>query len=258
MDENRVRLTIVPSGGDDGPLAASDFLKQVDALKKLVSLVQGGSVDAKVVKLSMNSPAVIELEAGDTEEGSKANLLSFFHDIFNVTHKAATPQNLTRDVFDLLKDFSSVVGRGIQRSIITTNYDEIVVDLMARQRIESVFGQDYTREGTIDGMLEAVNIHGKVNNCALYPIIGPSRISCRFDESLFKQVRPALGRYVLVEGILKYRWRERYPFEAMINRIEVLPNWEDQPKFADVLGIAPDATKGAPSEDFVRAARNGW
>ena len=259
MDENRILLTIMPSGGDDGPIEVSDFLKQVDALKRLVNFAAvSGDVDARVVGLSMNSPACIELEACRPKSNEKVYLNAFFHDVYNVVESGATPISFSREIFDAVKDFASVVGKGVSSSIIKTANDEIRVDITAKDRIDGIFGRDYARDGTIDGMLEAVNIHGKVNNCALYPITGPNRVSCRFEEKLFKQVRPALGRYVLVDGSLKYRWRDKFPHEATISRLEVLPKWEDQPTFAEILGLAPEATGGLVSEDFSKAARNGW
>ncbi|MBP1804678.1 hypothetical protein [Rubellimicrobium aerolatum] len=259
MDENRVRLTIIPSGEDRDALSAGDFIKQVDALRKLVALAPGGrEAETRVVRLSMNSPATIELEALPSKAGSRAELTPFFRDVSDVAQKAVAPNRLSREVFDALREMASVVGKGVAKAIIQTREGDIVIDVPARLRIEAAFGQDYTREGTIDGMLEAVNIHGKANNCALYPAVGPSRITCQFDDALFKEVKPALGKYVLVEGILKYRWRERHPFEAHITRLEILPGLEEQPKFADIFGFAPDATGGTPSEEFVGALRHGW
>lgn len=259
MDESRISLTIVPSGGDQGTVLVGDFLKQVDALKKLVGFASKTDiVETRIVGLSMNSPAAIEIEAFSVSSKQRVPVGAFFDDIYNIVEKAATPVGVDREVFDTLKDFASVVGKGINSAILVIAGSQIKFDIIAKDRIEGVFGQDYTREGTADGMLEAVNIHGKVNNCALYPMVGPKRISCRFEEKLFKQVRPALGRYVAVEGNLKYRWREKYPHAAEITKIDILPNWDDQPNFETILGMAPNATNGEPSEDYVRAKRNGW
>src|SRR5690606_4181324 len=106
--------------------------------------------------------------------------------------------------------------------------------------------------------LEAINVHGKQNTFALYPVVGASRISCKFDDALLGQVRPALGKYVVITGELKYRWREKFPYEAKANAIKVLDDWEDQPSFTEILGMAPNATGGVPAEEFARKARLGW
>lgn len=259
MDESRVSLTIIPSGGDKNSVLVSDFLKQVDALKKLVSYAsRTDTVEARIVGLSMNSPASVEIEAFSVSSNATIPVGAFFNDVYNVVEKAATPINLEREVFDTIKDFASVVGKGVNSTIVVAAGNEIKFDIIAKDRIEGVFGQDYVREGTADGMLEAVNIHGKINNCALYPLIGPRRINCRFEDGLFRQVKPALGKYVMVEGLLKYRWREKFPHAADITKVHALPSWEEQPNFETILGMAPNATQGEPSEDFVKARRYGW
>ena len=219
MDENRIRLTINPSGGEDGPVLVSDFLKQVDSLRRLVGYASAlDDADARIVGLSMNSPASIEMESWSPHAEQGICLAPFFHDIRSIVASAEAPKSFSREVFDTLKDLASVVGRGVNSVLIQSSSDEITIDLEARQRIEAVFGQDYSQEGTIDGMLEAVNIHGKANNCALYPVVGPTRVSCRFDDGLFSKIKPALGKYVLIEGMLKYRWREAFPHEGINQR----------------------------------------
>lgn len=259
MDESRISLTIVPSGGDEGSVLVSDFLKQVDALKKLVGYAsRTNTVEARIVGLSMNSPASVEIEAFNASNNAAVPVGAFFHDVYNVVEKAATPINLEREVFDTIKDFASVVGKGVNSTIIVAAGNEVKFDIIAKDRIDGIFGQDYSRHGTADGMLEAVNIHGKINNCALYPLVGPKRISCRFEEHLFKKIKPALGKYVMIEGILKYRWREKFPHAADIHKIDVLPSWDEQPSFEDILGMASNATHGEASEEFVKARRYGW
>jgi hypothetical protein len=44
----------------------------------------------------------------------------------------------------------------------------------------------------------------------------------------------------------------------MATKIDVLDDWEDQPSFTEILGIAPDATGGVACEEFVRKVRHGW
>jgi hypothetical protein len=248
-----VSLTIHPSGGDDEPLSAADFVKQVDSLRQLLALSDPSGFEARIVRLEMNSPATVVLEASDEGDIGK-----FLHGLDEVASGGEAPSQFGRPIFETLRVFASAVGAGVRSAVIASDGKMVVVDVEARRRIESVFGQDTTSEGTADGMLEAINIHGKTNAFNLYPIVGASRISCRFTEDMLQSIKPALGRYVAVQGELKYRWRERHPYEAVVNKIEILPSWEEQPSFIDILGMAPDATGGLPSEDFVSNVRSAW
>lgn len=255
----RVKLIIHASGGDTNDVAASDFLKQVAALRELVllSVHDTEAVEARIVGLSRNSPAMIELEAFWRADQRPLDIDNYFGSVRRVLEAGAAPKELGRPVFNALKEFVSVVGKGVSQSILQIDEQEIRVEQYARQRVESVIEPDYTVEGTVDGMLEAVNIHGNRNQFVLYPIIGPTRVNCFFPDEMLDKVRPVLGKYAIVTGQLKYRWRENFPFEARASELECVEE-SDQPSVPDIIGIAPNATGGELSENFIRELRSGW
>lgn len=254
----RVKLTIYASGGD-GDVAASDFLKQVAALRELVllSVHDADAVEAKIVGLSRNSPATIELEAFWRYDQKKLDVSDYFTAVQDVFEAGAAPKEFGRKTFDTLREFVSVIGKGVRESVLQIDDRKIVIEQYARQRVENVIEPDYTVEGTIDGMLEAVNIHGNRNQFVLYPVIGPTRVNCFFPDDMLDKVRPVLGKYAIVSGQLKYRWRENFPFEARASELEEA-NENEQPALSEIIGIAPNATGGERSEDFVRDIRGGW
>jgi hypothetical protein len=255
----RVKLTIHASGGDANDIAASDFIKQVAALRELVllSVHDTASVEAKIVGLSRNSPATIELEAFWRKDQQLLDIDNYFDSVSSVLEAGKAPKELGRAVFDALKEFVSVVGKGVRESTLQIGDREIRIEQQARQRVEQVIEPDYQVEGTIDGMLEAVNVHGNRNQFALYPIIGPSRVNCFFPDDMLDVVRPVLGKYAIVTGQLKYRWREKFPYEARASELEKVDESE-QPSLREIIGIAPNATNGLRSEDFVKELRIGW
>lgn len=252
-----VSLVIRPTGGDDHTLAATDFIKQIDAMRQLLALSDPLGADARIVKMHMNSPATVVMEAGGAE-GTESYLSNFITGLEAVVVGGEAPRQFARPVFEALKDFAGVVGKSVRSATIEACGRTIIIDVAARKRIEAVFGADTSSEGSVDGMLEAINVHGKKNTFALYPVVGASRITCKFDDFLLPDVRPALGKYVIIRGELKYRWREKFPYEARAKKIEICDDWEAQPSFVDILGIAPSATDGVASEDFIRKERHDW
>lgn len=259
MSASRVKLTIHPSGGDEKDVLAGDFLKQVTALRDLVllSVTDGAAVDTKIVGLSRNSPAAIEIAPFWKADSKPIGMASYFESIGVVLDKGLAPRNLGRPVFDALKEFVSVIGKGVRTATLQVGDQIVEVNAEAKRRVEDVFEPDYSAEGSIDGMLEAVNIHGNRNQFALYPVVGPSRVTCFFTQDMFGEIQPALGKYAIVNGELKYRWREKFPFEARVIAIETVDE-ADQPNFDTIRGLAADATRGKPSEEFVRDIRSGW
>jgi hypothetical protein len=255
----KVKLTIHASGSDANDVTAADFLKQVAALRELVllSVRDTSAVEAKIVGLSRNSPATIELEAFWRADQRPLDVENYFAAVRSVLDHGSAPRELGRAVFDTLKEFVSVVGKGVRESVLQIGPNEIRIEQHARQRLEAVIEPDYTVEGTIDGMLEAVNIHGNRNQFVLYPVIGPARVNCYFPEEMLNELRPILGKYAIVTGKMRYRWREKFPFEARATHLEQV-NEADQPYLPDIIGIAPAATDGERSEDFVKEIRSGW
>lgn len=250
-----VSVTISPSGDGKDRISASDFVKQIDAMRELINL-SGAEPDTapQIVRLEMNSPALVVISsAAPAHQFEK-----FFSDLEDVACRGIAPPYLSRNAFDTLKEFASPVGRSIRSTTIKTKGREIVIDMAARKRIDGAYGADTSSDGTVDGMLEAINVHGKINTFALYPLVGAKRITCKFDEPLLATVRPALGQYVQIHGELKYRWREKFPFEALASKISVLPSFEEQPSFEDIIGMAPHATGGLTAEEFVSKVRHGW
>jgi hypothetical protein len=261
MSKAAIKLTVVPARGADADLALSDFLTQVGAVQQAIRQAYAPNDEALeicIVAVSMNSPITLALEPrlyGQPAEHVTATFISATKDAFQAGRAA---KGLGRKFFDALHDLNGVVGKGVAKAIISTEADDVQIDLSTRDRFQSIFESDTITSGSIDGMLEAVNLHNKRNVCNLYPEVGASRIACRFTDDLFDtKVRPSLGKYVQIFGDLKYRWREPFPYEAQVSEIEVLDQ-DGLPNFADILGMAPNATNGKLSEEFVRERRHEW
>lgn len=249
-----MEIVIHPSGGDDLPLPAADFVRQMDALRQLLTHA-GHATETRILKLHMNSPATVVMDALGAHD-SPLNLTRFFDGIDAIASRGEAPPEFGRPVFDALREFASAIGKGLRRAILSLAGREIVFDIAAKRRIEEVFGPDTSSEGSLDGMLEGINVHGKSNVFALYPVVGPTRVTCKFDSDMLPGIRPALGKYVSIQGVLKYRWREKFPYEATASKLEIMD--DNQPSFLDILGLAPEATGGVPSEDFIKNVRHGW
>lgn len=128
-------------------------------------------------------------------------------------------------------------------------------DYKVRREADDV-GPDQLEVGSITGMLEAINLHNTLR-CNIYPIIGPKRVSCAFDDELKARVIEGLGRYVRVVGTMSYKQWSNYPHSINATEIEVLPHDADLPTLSDLRGLAPDATGEMSSEEFLDALRDG-
>jgi hypothetical protein len=65
-----------------------------------------------------------------------------------------------------------------------------------------------------------------------------------------------LDRYVCVNGKLRYKRLEDFPYAIDAEEIEIMPFDDELPNLFDIRGIAPNLTSGRTTEDFLEAIRD--
>lgn len=121
-----------------------------------------------------------------------------------------------------------------------------------RERPEESF------EGSVKGRLEAINLHDDKNTFRIYPVAGPSRVTCHFPEDLRDQAVAAVDRNVIVYGELKYKANAPFPDEIEVEKIEILPPDEDLPALMELRGVAKGAIGDRSVLEYLRQVRNEW
>lgn len=136
----------------------------------------------------------------------------------------------------------------------TMGLKQPVVSLV--RNIDVVLDADELEEdGAISGRLEEINLHAGTNAFRIYPSVGPSKVICHFPKDLIGKAITAVNKHVNVYGKLKYKPRERYAQEVTVTDLEIYLDDAELPSLFDLRGIAPNATGGIPSEEFVARIR---
>jgi hypothetical protein len=117
---------------------------------------------------------------------------------------------------------------------------------------------DEVIESAINGTLELLIINKKNNLFNLYPVVGAQNILCDFPKTLLQKAIAAIGHYANVVGQYHYKYEHPYPYYVKVTDIEIYPDENQLPNLFDLRGIAPNATNGLSSEDFVREMRDEW
>jgi hypothetical protein len=105
-------------------------------------------------------------------------------------------------------------------------------------------------------MLEAINVHNRVNKFHIFPSIGPVKVACHFPDEMLADAISAINRYVFVSGQVKYHKRQFFPHAVEVVEMKVYPEERELPTLESLRGIAPDATGELDSVTFVRRIRN--
>lgn len=135
------------------------------------------------------------------------------------------------------KSLSSIVYRGEPLRVYVTN-GSLRAKLSAHvvANVEEVIGIPEESIGTIEGRLEALNVHGR-HVFSLWDLIGANRVDCSFGKYVqLEEVLANVGKRVAVTGLLRTRpTGKRVSIE--VRSVRGFPDEADLPSVDDVHGI---------------------
>lgn len=152
-------------------------------------------------------------------------------------------------------DINSLRKRHITSLTIKNGHQKISIDNKFGKNIIVAIGEDEYEEGSLTGSLDTVNTHTG-NKFYIYPLLGAYKVQCFFPPELKSNVKDALYERVEVEGLLRYKSWDKFPYAVNVKRMEKYPTDEMLPRFSDLVGIAPDATQGISPTIFIRKLRD--
>lgn len=249
MPEKKEKLEIVfhPLRGDGTNLSMSSFSTTMEGFRKVAS--KFNCDDLSILSLTSNSPVTMCIE-GEQFLSSLYGGLNYFQENREV------PVEWSRSKIDAVLDFLNPVGKSIGALDMSLGGEHtLTLNSKYKADFENKIEPDFFAFGTVDGTLEAVNIHGKRNTVALYPTIGSSKVVLEFDDQYLDKIKELIGFYVEISGEMKYKWRDKYPHSGSIEKIEHVTE-ESLPTFSQMYGMAPNATGGIPAEDFIADIRS--
>jgi hypothetical protein len=263
MPTNRLELIIEGRPEEQGFVRVSDFLTGIQTFvstmrvaDELETGARSPSFYLRIVGLSLYSPACVVFEAQPKKEiDVRANATKH---LFGVIDCVEEERTIELDDYGLLENLSHLVAPvGKSVASLKVAAQGRVVDLSSdfQQKVGRLMAAEETFPGSVTGMLEYINVHGSTRSFRIYPDIGPSHVTCDFPKDMTDLAIGSILRYVEVSGNLRQRKAARYPYAIEVEDIEVFPPEDELPKLVNLYGIAPKATGGLTSEEFVWSIR---
>jgi hypothetical protein len=109
--------------------------------------------------------------------------------------------------------------------------------------------------GSVAGKLEVISVHGPPR-FNVYDVLTKRAVRCRFEADRLSEVAAALGRKVVVTGIV-HRNANGDPIRVERPELRVLPDDAELPTTADLVGLVPDLTGDLSAEEHIRRLRDG-
>jgi len=238
-----------------------DFLKNLDSCLRETDLSVSGSgklsVYYRIIGLKAES-ATITLEAVPySDEGDIAEevLDKFATGLDYIQKRKQLPRGYNFELIEKFKQLAEPLRKNVEQIEVIHSNITTTITKQLEANIEAILGEDIKSDGSIAGFLDVVNVHEK-NRFYIYPLVGPKKIVCEFPSEMLDTVRKALKSYVSVAGTLRYKKQETFPHQVDAKEIEIYPSEEELPTLESLRGMAPKATGGLGSVEFIRKIRN--
>lgn len=251
---------------------------------EIVITLSGPKVDSRLVSFTIRSlrAALDEIERSITNEAPQAiwetedsevrivasangvsadTLAQIQHDFLDGFAAAAgrpTPWPATvtpaarRAIGELVRqanelDAITAGGMGAPSHLVTR---EELAQLPVQRAVERTYSE-YT---SIDGKLDLISVRG-TPRFVIQDFASTKRVNCRFNDEIIDRVKEALGKRVVLEGMVKFRADGTPMSIARVDSIWTRP--EPVRDIDALIGSKPDFTGGDDAEDFVRRRRRG-
>ena len=266
-EDTELKIQLEGSFNDEGHVRLSDFLVELQAIQESLAqtdkFLSGSSKQTtafRVVGLSHNSPAALTIEAFPSDSQGDDRSREVLETFVNVWQLVNAKYDLSQYPASLLTAFRKIADPMKTNRVLTLSFSylrrfvTLVPDFATT--LSTAIDLEQSSEGSMMGMLESINLHDGANRFRIFPTVGPDFVICSFDSRHKEKARDALGHYVEVTGVLRYRPGENFPYEIKVAELQQLADDEDLPTLFDLHGIAPRATGDKSTEDFVEGLRD--
>jgi hypothetical protein len=269
----KIIIEIIGEAADGGDVRLDALVDQLDSLRKALTYAEqhaaiGGKRRAlyyRVVDLHHSYPTFeIEPVAVDPhEDRSGATILEFDARLRQI-QAGKIAEDISVEELEAYGDIGPKAERHISR--VNLRFDAPAILKAAEpfqmtnafeQKVAELIGPEEVAWGTMTGFLDAINLHER-NVFYLWPRVGPTRLHCTFDRTLRDDVKQAIDHYVQVAGRIHYRRRSHFAHRmTAVHSVERV-DLSGGIKLSDVKGIAPLATGGMETREFVDTYDEDW
>lgn len=221
--------------------SALDLLTAVDSelsgrrgggLEWIVSELEGGSVHVG---------ATPEVRAEDVDPEIADRVLDAVGEGLETIEGAATrPAHFSDDALSHARNLTDALEEeGVERVRVRSNGRRVEVTRRLAGNVDDLLGGRLKSIGSVEGRLETIALHGRAY-FSVYDALSGGAVRCYFPSEMLEEVREALGRRVVVSGVL---WSNRSGdlSSVEVRDLDVLPREEDLPPAGTAEGMLADA-----------------
>jgi len=230
----RLTVTLVGERPEDDALRFSDFIQQLDSIRKALKETcrirfpqVTAELDFRVAELSKNSPTTLVLEVDGKADAANVGMEAFgaFVEDGAQIERGERPRGYDGKALAAFQEMGSKLGSRVSRMEIGFNGITVPFSSRLHDSVGVLLGPKQYAFGAITGKLEQINIHRGQNVFTIYPIAGKvDGIRCHFGKPLLVEAVTAVNKYVDASGKLTYNAVDPDPEEIHCTSIRVYPD----------------------------------
>ena len=264
--DDRITLIIEGLSEDEGQVRFAAFMAQLqylgNAINRMDREVGGGKAASyfRIAELSYKNPARIAIEpsALPNRDYTGHHIIERLKEVATALSEGTSLVGFDADLLEDIRALAKPVGRNVKSATLVFNGHQLDLTEKITRQVDEALAIEDECEGSIEGMLEQINVRLGANTFHIYPDVGPKKVTCKFTPRLYDDAVSAVGKRVEVFGTLNYRIGASFPHLIAVTGIDPFPPDSELPDWEDLRGRAPDATGDLSSEAFVRELRDGW
>jgi hypothetical protein len=250
--------------------------KLTQVLRELDSAISGksgGMVNWYVVDLGKNGTLTIEIESQvkkppktrqkkQIQDTAPAVTQSFITGFENIQVHGISPPYLSEYGLVKLQGMMQLLHKDGARGFIATSVDDqrsISVTERAAKTLEDLLPPRRQEEGSVEGMLETISIHGS-KKLIIYESLSRKGVTCTIpSEASINQAKEALGKKVVVSGNVSFNIKDE-PIRVAIKDIHdlrILGLGKKLPTTTQLTGSDPNFTGDLSTDEYIERIRRG-
>lgn len=245
LDEITTEITLEI---DEDVISIADFQKATDNFLGLIKEVSRQVADPNAdsadwfVKVYAGSagvgvmPGPTNLYSGRTKEAVVSGM--------RLLADGVRPGEFTDKAIGYAKNLASLFKKSkIEPSVRIWSGKQESVQMVRRiaNQADSLLAPAYEEDGAVDGILERVDAHGKLQ-FVIYDLIDERAVKCEVNESQLQQALASFQKRVEVIGAVKYR-KDGMPVSIRASRIVNFPDKSEIPSLAQMRELL--STRGS-------------
>jgi len=231
----------------DGPEVAWDAFVQAarswnGLLRSVDRQVAGGqpNVTWVIQSISKASPLLIELVAHPARAEVKPEMVrktvkAVTQGLRTIQHSARRPQYFSDRALANAKDLAELHERNVTSIKVRNGRATVEVTKRLSANVDELIGPKTSSEGTVEGTLEVISIHGKPEFSIFEPLTS-NRVACYFAPEQLEGVMKAFGRRVAAYGEI-FASASGKRLSVRVESFDVFPAEEKLPGIDEMIGI---------------------